>query len=412
MNKQNGFSMIELIVGLAVLSVILKFLLPMFTPLMEFNSRQETESKINALRSAFEAVYRENMGSIIENGTSSNQLSFNVKEGAAIVNKTIRTFGCEDELTVNAEDAAQNIAPLEQYLPAGLNASIQDGYGQPFCIAISPLQYKKYAGSYLYYHTIAIIGRGSNGTLDANGNLSMGTNTNINSIFVKTNSNVFDGPVGAINSSYILRTNSQAPSAPDSMVSNDTAVLIDGYPLAFEAYKKTEEKLKKLSGAYETYFNVRYLMETSRNIALDYFYFDQAGGLRGDPSSAGAILRTHVDNATLTADYTPYTQLISTGYSAVRMVEDVTLQGAVSPGYVTTVTGGQLLGLRDEDFRDYFGKSVYLDNSSDKVRSTRPGQPVNSDIPPYSAMFLAKIPMPATATIGQQYLTSTAIGTY
>lgn len=412
MNKQNGFSMIELIIGLAVLSIILKFLLPMFTPLMEFNSRQETESKINALRTAFEAVYRENMGSIIENGTSASQLSFDIKDGAAVVKKTIATYGCEDELTVDADSAANNISPLEQYLPAGLVASVQDGYGQPFCIAISPLQYKKYAGSYLYYHTIAIISRGSNGTLDANGNVGLGSNTNINSIFVKTNSSTFNTNIGAVNSSYILRTNSQDASAATSMTSDDIAVIIDGYPLAFEAYKKTEEKLKKLSGAYETYFNVRYLMETSRNIALDYFYYDQAGGTRGDPSNTGALLRTHTDNATLTAAYTPYSQLISAGYSAARMVEDVNLAGTTSPGYVTSVSNGQLLGLRDEDFRDYFGKSVYLDNSSDKVRSTRPGQAANTDIPPYSAMFLAKIPMPATATIGQQYLTSTAIGTY
>lgn len=410
MNKQQGFSMLEIIIGLAVLSIMLKFLLPMFTPLMEFNSRQETESKINALRSAFETVYRENMGSIIENGSSAMQMSFDVREGAAVVRKTITTFGCEDELSVDADAAANNLAPLEQYLPAGLNASVQDGYGQPFCIAISPLQYKKYAGTYLYYHSIAIISRGGNGTLDANGNVALGSNTNINSIFIKNNSNTFDANIGGINSSYILRTNSQ--TGPETRISDDIAVIVDGYPWAFDAYKKTDDKLKKLSGAYETYFNVRYLMETSRNIALDYFYYDQAGGPRGDPSISGAVLRTHVDNATLTPEFLPYSQTISSGYSVARMVEDVTLGGVASPGYVTSATNGQLLGLRDVDFRDYFGKSVYLDNSSDKVRSTRPGQPVNTDIPPYSAMFLAKIPMPTTATIGQQYLTATAIGTY
>ncbi len=398
MKKEYGFSFIEIIVGLAIIGLLMGIMIPMIAPSMNFLAQLESDNKIEELKTAMSAYYRDNMAEIIQNSTSSP--TDNTLQTAM---GNVSTFGCENEYTKDAIEAGENIKALGSYLPRSSSDLIKDGYGQTMCIAVSPLLYRTYSGVNLYYRNIAIISRGANGSLDATlSGSDPSAPQNINEIFQPLSGTlVLDTQAQAYNTSYVVK------NVFNDRGTDDKVVLIDGFPLALEAYNKTNQTLKTIKMAYETYFNVRYLMETSRNISYDYFYHDPANPTgRSDQSSVGAIMRTHGNSdTTLSATYSAYAKAISGTYNAVRLTNDVEGNGVVN-------NDDLFLGMKSSDLKDAFGYSIYFDNSSSKVRSTSGNNLLpGTDTPPYSATFIARMPVP-TIVAAQQYLTATAIGTY
>lgn len=229
---QSGFTLIEILVALAILTIISVVLLSSLAPWMDFKHELDTQDKLNDIQQGLVAYYEANAFAIDSNpGSVLGGFTTNAPAGGP-------NAYCSTELPAFST-ASSYFSNSAQYLSV-------DGYKQNWCVFVSPPLSATVDGIILWYHNIAFVSAGKNGHLDA------GT---------------------SMDSSGVLHTSG-----------DDVGVLISGYPIEQAKMTATLSRMHEINQAYSTYFTSRYLAYADRDVTRDYF------SSKWDTSSAGASL--------------------------------------------------------------------------------------------------------------------------
>lgn len=376
MRQQKGFTLVEIVIAIALVLMITAVVTQGLGPWIKFKQRLETEQNFKDLVQATTALYKANaynidntdpVGTAPPSPTSigpNGALSLPTASAPANQFQTDCTAGDPADTT----SIKETLRPLQPYLSKSVLELAQDGFNNKICVLVSKRQYRDVNGARLFYHSVAFISRGDNTTLDA-------------------------GTTFVDNGAGMTLT----------LAGDDTGQMVDGFKIALENYQVTLTRLQKLTLAYETYFHIRYLTKSDRDISINYFYANNTSN-NGDP---GDILNGD------TGPTAPETRL-SLGGTWVHASFDNVIDpiGASSSRY------SSILGVGDSEGRDAWGKPLLVDNRSPRVKSGELNAIKTQ--PPFSAAFGALLPGSGACadspnspgSICVTYISSNAVGKY
>ncbi len=151
--SNHGFTLAELVIVMGILIVIFALLMGPTSKLVKFLRDLETQRKLDALQSGVETIYKANAWSI--DSSNGNALNFSVN-------------GVAYSLSTGTSDAGGNLTAMQALAPvAGLasNDITLDSMHQTFWVGVS--NYLNDPTTGIYYHTIAVISPGWDGTLNS-----------------------------------------------------------------------------------------------------------------------------------------------------------------------------------------------------------------------------------------------------
>lgn len=377
MPLQKGFTLIEIVIAIALVVMITAVITSGLGPWIKFKQRLETEQKLQDLSQAVTALYKAN-AYMIDNqdpvGTAAPVIGPN---GALALDPTLpppmNQFGtnCQAGDPADTASVEQSLRPLQPYVSRPVTELSQDGFNNKICILVSPRQYRDVNGTRLYYHSVAFISRGDNNELDTGTDfLDNGTSMTL------------------------------------TLAGDDTGQMVDGFKIALANYQLTMTRLQRLAEAYETYFHIRFLTKADRDISINYFYAN-SGTNNGDPGDP-----TNGDPGPTAPETRPVLGGTWTHASFDNVID-----------VVTASTGSNrfsaILGIGDAEGRDAWGRPLLVDNRSARVKSGE--QAGIKTQPPYSASFGALLPGSSTlcadspdtpGSICLTYISANAVGKY
>jgi Tfp pilus assembly protein PilE len=230
---QSGFVLLEIIVGVILLSIVTFYATGGFTATLNFNARVETKTRLDAWRTSLEKFYFDNAMAI--DSDAGAQLNLGGTPTPTIIPQYLpnaTTKVCSMSSTAITEIANR----------AGYAASdfAKDGGRRSFCLYITPRLTQTLNGATLYYHSIAVVSPGKDGVID--------TGTQLTS-------------TGEL----------QLAAGGD-----DTGILFDGRKFSADKYNATMENMRRVVSAYDAYYAARYQADPNRSLSTDYFSCGQA----------------------------------------------------------------------------------------------------------------------------------------
>lgn len=390
--RQRGFTLLEIVISIALLVMIIAVLMNGFGPWLTFKQKLETEQVLKDLQQATTAFYRTNHWNIVnaENAGTGGPGAFSTATGTLSTGtgpaaSTIRTT-CPggsagyDPSDTTAQEA--NLKPLEPYLSRSLKNVVSDGFNNVMCVLVSPRQVKMYQGAPIYYHSVAFIAPGNNTTIDEN------------TQFVQ------DSDLG-----WVL-----------SLGGDDAGITMDGFQVGLENYQISMNRIQRYAKSYETYFSIRYLSKKDRDYTLNYFYANDGSnnGDSGNVDSSGQPIPEVMLG---------WTKQVSGGWTDADVFSSV-LDDIPAGASGQTNQFSAVLGISRSDSINAWGKPIYVDNRSIRVKSGVDGSGKKMQ-PPFSAQFgtflpgtntgaestCVSTPNDAGATC-PTFITSTATGQY
>lgn len=218
-NKEKGFTLIELVVVLALLSTFIGVLYVSVSGLTDDISRQRNE------------VYPKNLASSIRDYYLENSYDIDIMDGA-ILNDGGDVDITNMSLSLDVEDSLLSIYDSLPYA----NLAVTDGYNQPMLILVSELLEHDYEGTLIPYRVFAVV---SSFNQDIMG-------------------------VGDFQTTMDVTTgNVQAFEEESVVVMNTLAEQI-------ERFRKSKERVVDVSRAYSQYYWSRHNLGV-RDTSVDYF---------------------------------------------------------------------------------------------------------------------------------------------
>ncbi|KIA80783.1 hypothetical protein QR66_08405 [Chromobacterium piscinae] len=212
---QSGFTLLEILVAVSILSMILGVLGPLFYQYMFTRQTAANERAIESLRDALASAYRQNL--VLAESSAAAEL---VLPGGTLANGT-RT-------------SAANLAPLAGFSSRAVADLARDGFARPMTVHVSRQLSQTVGGSTVFYRVIAVVSNGKGETVNP------GT--------------VFDPNTGRL-----------------TLAGYNSGALVDGFAIARQAFDDTHDKLSRIAGAYRSYAQTRYLSDPNRDLSIDYF---------------------------------------------------------------------------------------------------------------------------------------------
>lgn len=229
MRRQGGFSLVEVLITLALVTILSVVALNALTPWLTFKQALDTDRKLQDVRQALQSAYEAN--------------------AMAVESQAARTFMglTNDSAVAGSACTAQTAAftNLSQFMTESGRTAALDGFQTPLCIFITPTLTKDVEGVRIYYRMLAIVSTGQSGVLET------GT--------------AFDSATGQL-----------------TLGGDDKGVVVNGYGVQYAKYRDSLERMNRLAGLYESYFTTRFLNTADRDVSRDYFYNNTGTG--GDPS--------------------------------------------------------------------------------------------------------------------------------
>jgi len=224
---QKGFTLIETLVALAIITAISLIAMGALAPWMSFKQKLDTDRRMQDIRQAVSAAYSDRAMTVERQPAGRLGL---------FVTSPVANGQCPPQ-----EAAFQEIADYFSESPQQL---LRDGYANPWCTFVSPSFSTRRDGVDLWYRNIAFVSTGLDGVLDpatqmrADGTMQMG--------------------------------------------GDDVAAVVSGREIQGAKLKETMRRMNKVALAYETYFTNRYLSNSARDISLYYFSraYDTAGAVQ------------------------------------------------------------------------------------------------------------------------------------
>lgn len=248
-SAQKGFTLMEIMIAMALISVISLVMLSPLGYWMDYSQRMETDNRLQDIRSALERYYETNAMAI-----DSASVVAPTQLGVFTTNVPAPGNRCPDQVA-----SFQAIAPLLRDTP---DKVALDGHKNPWCFSVTAPIAVSRDGTTLSYRNIAIISTGKNGILDAG--------TSVSAAGVVT----LD-PAG-----------------------DDKAIMLSGLDIQYKKLTETLQRMQKIANSYELYFTTRYLANASRDMTIYYFnnLVDTAGTVA---STNGVFTRVNTQLAPL-----------------------------------------------------------------------------------------------------------------
>lgn len=218
--QQKGFTLVEVAVVLALITIISLYLLGPVGIWMAKSSETDTDRKLQELKMVITRYYDRN-AMAIDNSASTNTL------GVWTNNKPAGRSECPSQLA--------SFQAMGQELSESAQASAVDGFKNPWCILVSPPLTAIREGVTLTYRNIALVSTGHNGVLDTGSQLSA------------------------------------AGMLELSTTGDDRGILISGLDIQHKKLLKTLDKMQRIANLYETYFTTQYLSNANRDMSINYF---------------------------------------------------------------------------------------------------------------------------------------------
>jgi len=240
-NKQKGFTLLEILIAMALLTVISIVMIGSLGPWLSFKQKLDTDRKLQDIKAALILAYGAN--AMTAESSAGPQLQL--------------VTGTVSQTPINGSVCVTDVATwqaLATYLPEGPTVTQVDGYSAPWCVLITPQLQATLNGVTVYYHNIALVSMGREGKLDSATTLNPTT--------------------GAL-----------------TLGGDNTGILVNGYSVQADKLTITVARMDKLASPYGIYFTSRYLGNPNRDIMVDYFATSNPGG-SWDTSGTGLVLGT------------------------------------------------------------------------------------------------------------------------
>lgn len=212
--KVTGFTIAELIISVAVISILMAFVMPAVYSAFVSLEERETRRKVDILAVGIERAYVNSIATI------------------ATSERPRLVIGTEFVPASESLTSAQ-ISPLLRFMGKDGGDEIRfDGGATPFAIYISDPLTDMYLGTTYTYRIVHIVSQGRNRVLDIK----------------------FDETTAVVLTS-----------------GDDVFRVIDGRESTRAAIAKTRERLDRVKSQFERYYQTRYLTDTGRSPAKNYF---------------------------------------------------------------------------------------------------------------------------------------------
>lgn len=320
LHKQRGASLLEVMMVVAILALLVPSIMAMVQPFMNFYGKVNTDNRLKDLRTAITATY--------------NAYAVNIDaQSTATLTTPDGTLSQVLPVSNQCAGTSTTFVAAKRFLNTSAAEIYRDGFGRSLCVWISPRLSASYSGVNYYYHNALIVSPGVDGSIDAT--------TKINA----------DGSI--------------------TVGGDDRSAFVDGRSIVLAKLQQTSALMDRIAAAYQNYFTSRYMVNTSRDIAVSYF-------ANGAPSWGTA------DNWDTSG------WLVSTAGAAQALTWNNLYQG---------------LGLSLSDVTDAWGQTIQLDNSSNATRNPDNQASTTMQSPPYTAILSTSLP-------GGLTMVRTVTGTY
>lgn len=310
-NRQRGVSALEVIVAVLVVGLLSAAVMGSYGAYLDQSQKEETRTRLRQLKLAITEAYRREVMTVSQG--SSTAVAFG---GVTLANGTAAT--------------GELLQPFATYSSVNATQLAHDGFNQPVRVFVSNELNQTVSGVTLRYRVIALVAASRNAAIDS----------------------TFNAVTGTL-----------------AVAGDDVAEVINGYGIVREVFDDTAKRVERVASAYQSYFQIRYLANPARSIAIDYF-------ANSDPS----------------------------GSASPSWDESGTVQSSGgAPADATTVGLLAALGLAPADVTTAAGP-IQIDNSSTDVNHPNHPTPART-LPPYTARVIAPLP-------GGEQLVRTVSGTY
>jgi len=219
--QQRGFTLVEVLIALALISAISLVAMGAITPWIGFKQKLDTERRLQDVRNGMLAMY-DRRAMEVEAQVGGRFAEFTNSVPAPGIDGLPR---CDSQM-----DAFATNSMLFSEFPQQLSI---DGYSNPWCIFISNPILETRDNVQLWYRNIAVVSLGPDGVLEAGTALT---------------------PAGVL-----------------SVAGDDLGVAVTGRDVQAPKLKDTLSRLNRVAQAYENFFTARYLAYADRDITRYYF---------------------------------------------------------------------------------------------------------------------------------------------
>jgi prepilin-type N-terminal cleavage/methylation domain-containing protein len=301
--RQAGFTLVEILITLALVTMLSVVALNVLAPWLTFKQSLDTDRKLQDMRQALQTAYAANAMAIEENP---GRVLLGLNHDVAVAGSACG--GADGDANL----AALGTAPLSTYLTEAGRVATRDGTANPLCFFISPQLTRDVEGVRIYFHMLAVVSTGQNGTLD------VGT--------------TFDAATGQL-------------TFADG--SDDRGVVVNGFAVQYAKYRDTLERMNRLASLYESYFTTRFLNTADRDVSRNYFYSNGSGGDTGGsiPATGGWTSAQSVFGSVLgvsPADAASSYEATPTANNSIEVGNNQ--ESVTANGFTTTVRSPATLG--------------------------------------------------------------------
>lgn len=269
--RARGFTLLEMLIALALLTAITLGIASMVRPWLELRNKLETEVRLSVIGRALTSMYElaaftmdtPPPGSPATDGW----MAFGRQDGSITYGyagdpslAAFRFFAGGNLLgamppTCNADAAQAFWRAHSEALGMGVEKTGRDGHGATFCYIVGPERTVTKAGTTLPYRQLYVLSAGKNGQWEPG--------------------SMIDNDTGGL-----------------ALSGDDVGIAVSGLPIQLSKFEVTRARLERAAGLYEKYFSMRYLSSNIRDVVKNYFT---------DPD--GVVPAVSIDNALLTGNY-------------------------------------------------------------------------------------------------------------
>lgn len=256
-----GFTLLELIIGIVVLTIFALIIFPVFSQTAHYASTVSTRARLQELVKGLAVAYQKD-AMVIDTTQANGDVVFTAN--------WTQVLGAQGDPLGGGifNNGTVNVTPV-QAMSQGDPASLESGFaaiagaagnsplslaengdGVPVWVYVSPELQASYAGYPLYYHDVAFLS--TNGAPASVTPMSQGVTY-------------------TCSANYSAQTSGCSLSLGTGSGQHDLVETFSGYAIEAAKYRTTLAQMNEIAQDYQNYFTTQYLANPQRNADIDYF---------------------------------------------------------------------------------------------------------------------------------------------
>lgn len=220
LHAQRGVSLLEVMVVVAILSLLVPSIMAMVQPFMNFYGKVNTDNRLRDLRTAITTAYNTYAVTIDAQSTAT------LKTPDGTLSQVL-------PVSNQCSGTTTTFAAAKRFLNTSTTEIYRDGFGRSLCVWVTPRLSASYGGVTYYYHNALIVSPGVDGAID---------------------------PATTLNADGTI-----------TVGGDDRSAFVDGRSIVVAKLQQTSALMERIASAYQNYFTTRYMVNTSRDTAVSYF---------------------------------------------------------------------------------------------------------------------------------------------